>query len=72
MSVADIAVVPLPDVLGLDSAARMNTPGTACGNWSWRLERDGLTDASCARLRLMTDVSGRLARDRSVVPPVSG
>jgi len=35
-SVADVAVVPLQDVLGLGTEARMNTPGKLGGNWSWR------------------------------------
>jgi 4-alpha-glucanotransferase len=35
-SVAAIAIAPVQDVLGLGSAARMNTPGTATGNWRWR------------------------------------
>jgi 4-alpha-glucanotransferase len=34
-SVAQLAVLPLQDLLGLDSRARMNTPATATGNWSW-------------------------------------
>lgn len=37
-SVANLFVVPIQDLLGLDSAARFNTPGTAEGNWSWRAE----------------------------------
>ena len=36
MSVADVAIVPLQDVLGLGSEARMNTPARAEGNWAWR------------------------------------
>jgi 4-alpha-glucanotransferase len=43
-SVAALAVVPLQDLLGLDSAARLNTPGTAHGNWSWKLPQAALTD----------------------------
>ncbi len=35
-SVADTAIVPLQDVLGLGSEARMNLPGTVSGNWRWR------------------------------------
>jgi 4-alpha-glucanotransferase len=35
-SVARMAIVPMQDFLGLDGAARMNTPGTATGNWGWR------------------------------------
>jgi 4-alpha-glucanotransferase len=36
-SAADTVIVPLQDLLGLDSAARINTPGTTVGNWHWRL-----------------------------------
>ncbi|OIP78911.1 MAG: 4-alpha-glucanotransferase [Oscillatoriales cyanobacterium CG2_30_44_21] len=35
-SVSSIAMIPLQDVLGLDNDGRMNTPGTATGNWGWR------------------------------------
>jgi len=36
-SIARIAIVPMQDILGLDASARMNTPGQAAGNWSWRM-----------------------------------
>jgi len=36
-SVAELAVAPMQDLLGLDSQARMNTPGVARGNWGWRM-----------------------------------
>jgi 4-alpha-glucanotransferase len=54
-SVARLAVVPAQDLLGLGSAARMNVPGKATGNWSWQL-RDGALDreldaAMASRLR---------------------
>jgi 4-alpha-glucanotransferase len=42
-------------VLGLGSDARMNRPGVAGGNWSWRLERGQLTPALAARLRAATE-----------------
>lgn len=35
-SSAQTAIIPMQDVLGLDTEARMNTPGTASGNWTWR------------------------------------
>ena len=43
-STADLAVVPLQDLMSLGDEARFNTPGTASGNWSWQLpgELDGL------------------------------
>ncbi len=37
-SVADLAVIPMQDLLGLGSEARMNMPGRATGNWSWRYQ----------------------------------
>jgi 4-alpha-glucanotransferase len=49
-SVADTAIVPLQDVLGLDSSGRMNLPGRATGNWHWRYH-PGQPDAR-ARARL--------------------
>ena len=36
-SVADTVIIPIQDLLGLDSGGRMNVPGVAAGNWSWRL-----------------------------------
>ena len=42
-SVAQLAILPAQDLLQLGSEARFNTPGTAEGNWSWRLPRGSLT-----------------------------
>jgi 4-alpha-glucanotransferase len=50
---AAIAIVPAQDVLGLRSEARMNTPGRAKGNWSWRLELGQLTSEHAQRLRVL-------------------
>jgi 4-alpha-glucanotransferase len=36
-SVADLAMAPIQDLLGMGSEARMNRPGQASGNWEWRL-----------------------------------
>ncbi len=44
---ADLAVIPMQDFLGLDSQARMNTPGTVTGNWSWRLKDGQVTPEVC-------------------------
>lgn len=48
---SEIAIVPLQDVLGLDSDARMNTPGTPHNNWRWRFDDAALTDDLAERLR---------------------
>jgi 4-alpha-glucanotransferase len=54
-----VSIVPAQDLLGLGSEARMNTPGTERGNWTWRLERGQLDDALAARLRAATAAVGR-------------
>jgi 4-alpha-glucanotransferase len=59
MSVADSVVFPLQDVLGLGTEARMNVPGEATGNWSWRFEPDVLTDVVSETLRRITVNCGR-------------
>ena len=56
---AGLAVVPAQDVLGLGSEARMNRPGHATGNWSWRLRPGELTDDLASRLRAVTTREGR-------------
>jgi len=56
---SDLAVVPVQDVLGLGSRARMNTPGTTRGNWRWRLRRGQLTDRHARWLRGLAEVAGR-------------
>jgi 4-alpha-glucanotransferase len=65
-SVAGIAVIPLQDVLSLDSEARMNRPGDPSGNWQWRYLPDALTAALADRLRTMVEIYGRtgLMRDK--------
>jgi 4-alpha-glucanotransferase len=50
-SVADTAIFPLQDILGLGSNARMNTPATMAGNWTWRMAKGALTDVLANRLR---------------------
>ncbi len=39
-SVSRLAIVPMQDLLGLDSKHRMNTPGVPSGNWRWRMTRE--------------------------------
>ena len=61
-SVADTAVVPMQDVLALGSEARMNTPGQAANNWTWRFrweqlqpwERDNLAEMAYLYGRVLT------------------
>ena len=59
-SVARTAIVPMQDVLGLGSEARMNTPGQASGNWRWRLAPGAFTPALERRLLDCTRTYGRV------------
>ncbi|MCR4717756.1 MAG: 4-alpha-glucanotransferase [Lachnospiraceae bacterium] len=59
-SVAKYAIVPLQDVMRMDSDARMNTPGTMEGNWIWRYSKDQLKDDDAKNLRSITELYGRL------------
>lgn len=61
-SVANLAIAPIQDVLGLGEEARINTPGDPDGNWSWRVQREMLTPERAARLRAITEVTGRLRK----------
>jgi len=58
-SVANTAIVPLQDLLGLGTEARMNLPNSTEGNWAWRYEAGALTDELGARLKQLTELYGR-------------
>jgi 4-alpha-glucanotransferase len=58
-SVANVAIVPLQDVLGLGSESRMNRPGKESGNWTWGFAADALTPSVEQRLATLTRTYGR-------------
>jgi 4-alpha-glucanotransferase len=58
-SVAQWAIVPMQDVLGLESGARMNTPSRSDGNWVWRLPPEGLRGREAERLARLAHLTGR-------------
>ena len=58
-SVAGIAIVPLQDILGLGSKARMNLPASQEGNWLWRYKEGALTKEIAERLKELTDLYSR-------------
>jgi len=64
-SVADLAVAPLQDVLRLGNEARMNMPGTAEGNWRWRLDPALLTNDLLDELATLTETYQRDAKAES-------
>jgi len=59
MSVANVAIFPMQDILGLGKEARMNEPSSLEGNWQWRLSANFLTHDLTGRLREMTETYGR-------------
>jgi 4-alpha-glucanotransferase len=77
MSVADMCVAPMQDVLSLGSEARMNYPSIASGNWQWRMKANATTLELAARLRALSIIYGRyeepaIADDEEKEPPPSG
>lgn len=60
ISVADMAVFPLQDLLSLGEEARLNTPSKPKGNWEWRVEEKMLTPELAQRLKQLTYTYGRL------------
>ncbi len=61
-SVAHTAIVPMQDVLCLDTGARMNTPGVAEGNWGWRVRHEAFNAGTAERLRSLAELYGRARR----------
>lgn len=59
-SVADLAVIPVQDYLGLGTEARFNEPSTLGKNWKWRLLQGECTDELAEKIRAMTKLYGRL------------
>ena len=62
-SVANTAIVPLQDLLGLGTEARMNLPNSMSGNWSWRFHSGALTDTLAQRLKNLVQLYGRVSSE---------
>ena len=58
-SVAELAIVPMQDLLELDGKARMNTPSTLGGNWQWRMKPDTNLFEMSSWLKHITQLYGR-------------
>ena len=71
-SAADLAVMQLQDVLGLDGEARMNTPSTLGENWKWRLLPGAFTPALAKRLRHEMAVYQRETQPQPVLEEIEG
>ena len=58
-SVANLAIIPMQDILRLGSADRMNTPGTIEGNWRWRYDWSQLTEEKASYVAYLVRLFGR-------------
>ena len=58
-SVADLCVIPLQDVLALESDARMNIPSKSDGNWTWRFQAAALKPEIAQQLAELTQLADR-------------
>jgi 4-alpha-glucanotransferase len=61
-SVANVAIAPMQDLLGLGCRARMNTPGVPHGNWLWQMRDGDASNKLADRLRALTITYGRERR----------
>ena len=61
-SVADLCIIPLQDYLCKGKEARINTPGTAEGNWQWRLTPNYLSEDLARSSRLLSETYSRLPK----------
>ena len=64
MSVANTALFPMQDILGLGQEARMNQPSSAEKNWEWRMLPEQLTSAPAEKLLELTETYGRAVREQ--------
>ena len=61
-SVSDTAIIPMQDYLGLDNAARINTPSTIGDNWKWRLVKGQLTDKLAKKIYHLNEIYARIPK----------
>jgi 4-alpha-glucanotransferase len=67
-SVSDLALVPMQDVLGLGSEARMNTPSQQNGNWKWRLTPEQFTSEITGKLAELAELTDREPQPCAIPP----
>ncbi len=63
-SVANTAIVPMQDLLGLDSSGRMNLPGTTANNWIWRARSSDFSDQVAEKLAHLTQIYERINKSK--------
>lgn len=67
---SDLFVMQMQDLLELDGECRMNTPGTQCGNWVWRMLPDAISPALSKKLRRCTETFRRTRPAETAEKPV--
>jgi 4-alpha-glucanotransferase len=60
---ANIAIIPMQDILQLDSRHRMNIPGTVLGNWQWRFDWAQLQNTQTEAIKNLIETSKREVRE---------
>ena len=65
-TVANTAIFPFQDVLGLGTDTKMNTPSTAGGNWEWRCRSEAFNQELSGRLKYLTYIYGRMPVQKTV------
>ncbi|MEO7672976.1 MAG: 4-alpha-glucanotransferase [Pyrinomonadaceae bacterium] len=58
-SVANTAITPMQDILGIGTEARMNLPASTSGNWQWRMDKNAISGDITKRLKKLTEIYGR-------------
>ena len=58
-SIANYAIIPLQDYLGLGEEARINTPSTAEGNWTYRIKKEYISDELALYIAFLTKLYRR-------------
>ena len=67
-SVGELCVVPMQDLLGLDSSARMNTPSTLGGNWRWRMLPGQASEKLAKKIHRQMEIYRRLPKNPKKAP----
>ena len=58
-TIADYAIIPMQDILGLGEEGRMNVPGVAQNNWAWRYRKEDISEGLAEGLKETTKLYGR-------------
>ena len=69
MSVANTCILMMPDLMGLDSSARINTPSTLGENWQWRIKGECINDWLAEIIYKNTEISCRLPKPKKEKAP---